>query len=378
MSIKILHIIPNLRKGGAERLAIDIVTSLSKLDGVKVRLVILENEIAYDISAIQKHVFYINANVGLSITKPNQVEVDTLQQFIKDFQPDIIHSHLFKADVVSRSCFYPKAKWFSHCHDNMIQFKNASLETFTSKALFTNWYEKQYLLKRYKVNGGNKFIAISNNTKNYFENNGGDLNVFMLHNAIDYHRFYKKKLAGVHTPMRIINTGSFVDKKNQQFLLDIVSDLKSKGINTTLTLLGDGINKQLLLDKVKQLNISDVVFFKGNVESVENYLWDADIYVHSATYEPLGLVIIEAMAAGLPVVALDGGGNRDLMIDGYNGYILSEQITEQFVEKILKLYNEADLYNTISQNAQTHAAGFDINQYTENLLAIYKNAITNG
>lgn len=370
--MKILHIIPNLRKGGAERLVIDIVTSLSQRDGIEVRLVILENEIAYDISAIQKQLFFVNANVDLSITKPTIVEVEALQQFIEDFQPDVIHSHLFKAEIVSRSCYYTTAKWFSHCHDNIMQFKNFTFETFASKVLFTNWFEKQYLLKRYKVNGGNKFIAISNDTKHYFEKNGGSLHVTLLHNAIDYHRFFKKRQSGIHTPLRIINTGSFVDKKNQQFLLDIVSNLKSKGIDTTLTLLGDGINKSLLIEKAKKLKIADIVVFKGNVEHVEQYLWDADIYVHSATYEPLGLVIIEAMAAGLPVVTLDGGGNKDLMIDGVNGYIIAYQNTESFVQKLLDLKSNTELYNTISQNAQKHAASFDIKNYTENLLAIYK------
>lgn len=375
--MKILHIIPNLRKGGAERLVIDIVTALSKLEGVDVRLVILENEIAYDISAIHENVFHIKTNVRLSVTGKNHIQIEALQQFIEAFEPDIIHSHLFKAEIVSRSCYYPKAKWFSHCHDNMVQFENFSFKTFTSKTLFTNLFEKQYLLRRYNINGGNKFIAISKDTKRFFEKNARGLNVFLLHNAINYCRFYKEKLSGIHTPLRIINTGSFVDKKNQQFLLATVSHMISKGINITLTLLGDGINKQMLIDKTNELNISDAVFFKGNVENVEQYLWSADIYIHTATYEPLGLVIIEAMAAGLPIITLDGGGNRDLMIDGWNGFILAEQNTEQFAEKVLELLN-ADLYSALSKNAQLYASNFDIKNYTENLFAIYKNSHTNG
>ena len=49
-----------------------------------------------------------------------------------------------------------------------------------------------------------------------------------------------------------------------------------------------------------------MITLHGNVDFVEKYLWDSDIYVHPALYEPFGLVLLEAMAAGLPVVSLDG------------------------------------------------------------------------
>ena len=83
------------------------------------------------------------------------------------------------------------------------------------------------------------------------------------------------------------------------------------------------------------------------MKNVEDYLKNANLYVHPANYEPLGLVIIEAMASGLPVISFDGNGNRDLMIHGENGYIFQEENAKLFAEKIIDLMNDSEKYEQI-------------------------------
>ena len=68
------------------------------------------------------------------------------------------------------------------------------------------------------------------------------------------------------------------------------------------------------------------------------------IFIHPATYEPFGLVIIEAMAAGLPVISLDGKGNRDIIKHKVNGYIFQNQNAVKFGEALIKL--KENLMNT--------------------------------
>ena len=122
--MKILHIIPTLSKGGAERLVLDIIKQTLKIENTEVRLVIFRDEIAYDISEVNDIISIIPASVQLSITKKLKINIAVLQSYINEFNPDIIHTHLFEAELVSRFCFYPKARWFSHAHDHMVQFKN--------------------------------------------------------------------------------------------------------------------------------------------------------------------------------------------------------------------------------------------------------------
>jgi glycosyltransferase involved in cell wall biosynthesis len=373
---KILHIIPNLKKGGAERLVTDIVRELDARLELEIRLVIFHDEIEYDIRDIKYLIYLIPSSIKLSLSKKSSYKINGLQSFIDDFSPDIIHTHLFEAEIVSRSCYYPKAKWFSHCHDNMRQFANFSIRTFIDKQKLVEYYEKRYLLRQYKNNTGTNFIAISNYTKKYFQNTISKYPISLLHNAIDYNKFKKSENSQKQKKdLTITNTGSFVNKKNQAFILDIAQELKLKNIDFKIDLLGDGPNKSKLVVKSKQLGLENNLFFHGNVNNVEEFLWKSDIYLHTATYEPLGLVLLEAMAAGLPVITLDGKGNRDLIVEGKNGYMIFDQDPQLFADKIIEVWNDKPKYEEMSKYAQEYAKQYDINPYVEKLLALYQKAI---
>jgi glycosyltransferase involved in cell wall biosynthesis len=369
---RILLIIPSLQKGGAERIVIDIVRELRKQQFVQVYLVIFQNKIDYEVEDIADLIHIIPSKVVLSAYKTNKSDVKDLQKFITTFNPDIIHTHLFEAEIVSRQCCFPSAKWYSHCHDNMQQFRNFGFDTLFSKKLATNFLEKRFLFKCYKKNGGTRFIAISNDTLSYFENTAQPYSVTRLLNAINYSRFLNKKTRnGAEEIIHLINVGSFVDKKNQTFLIDVALVLFNRGFPFHLHLLGDGVNKTKIREKISNLGLEKCISLLGNVENVETHLEHANIYLHSATYEPLGLVLIEAMAAGLPVITLDGKGNRDLIIEGENGYMIFENNPVLFANKIISLWNKKAEYNRVSVFAQKYAKQFDISLYIENLLNIY-------
>jgi glycosyltransferase involved in cell wall biosynthesis len=86
-----------------------------------------------------------------------------------------------------------------------------------------------------------------------------------------------------------------------------------------------------------------------------------------------GLVLVEAMAAGLPVIALDGMGNRDVNVEGKTGYLLPANTTpEAFADKIISIANNPVLHSDMAAFARNFAAGFDINTYTTKLVAEYK------
>jgi glycosyltransferase involved in cell wall biosynthesis len=380
--MKILHIIPTLSKGGAERLVLDIVKKLNSQNNIDARLVIFRDDIKYDVSEIKELITIVPSSVQLSFIKKWKINVSNLQECIDNFKPDIIHTHLFEAELVSRFCKYPKALWFSHVHDNLVQFKNWSYSSI-SKTSITNWYEKQILFKQYKKNSGTYFIAISKHTESYIKSIQSKYSVNLLHNAIDVKRFQKPTdhiksiqnggLSSVevnHSPLTInlINIGSFVPKKNQTFLLDIILELNKKSIQTSCFFLGDGPHKMEVMNKAKELGILDQCNFLGNVENVEEYLWQSDVYIHTATYEPLGLVLLEAMAAGLPVVTLDGGGNRDIMINGKNGFLIEKKDPEEFANRILEIYQNKEMSHF---NAE-YAKQFDIETYCEKLVEIYQ------
>ncbi|MBO4543233.1 MAG: glycosyltransferase [Bacteroidales bacterium] len=369
--LRILHIIPRLNKGGAERLCLDICRHLTGREGVQVRLITFSNENAYP--DLTKNIDWqvVPARIQLSLHHPNRLQVEALQQAIEDFAPDIIHTHLFEAEIVSRSCDYPQAKWFSHCHDNMKQFRNFSFNTLFDKELLTNFYEKKYLLSRYKANGGTAFLAISHDTESYFRSTQ-PYSVEFLPNAIDYDKFYTSEERDCQAKLKLINVGSFNKNKNQIFLVRLAQTLYNRNVDFDLDLLGTGHDFDYIRQVVEEKKLTQYVHLHGSVDNVENYLWKSSIYVHSSLSEALGLTLLEAMAAGLPVITLDGRGNRDLMVQGKNGYMVYEQDAEQFADRILEIWNNHQQYNEMSAFAQDFARQYDIKEYVDKLLYLYQ------
>ena len=378
--MKILHIIPNLKKGGAERIVIDIVRHLNMDPSLDVKLVLFENQIEYDVKDLEPIIEIIPSHVRLSLLHKNEYTVNGLQSYLDAFQPAIIHTHLYEAEVIARSCFYPSAKWFTHSHDRMQSFNNLALRSLNSKRALTNYFEKKYLLKRYIANGGNHFMAISENIELFLKSvlPKNDFPIHLLPNAIDVKRFKKPTkfvTSKDHQVFQLISIGRMDSNKNHQFLVDVVHDLITKQVPVHLTLVGDGAERDAIQEKINQLHLQQHITLVGLQEQVEEYLWNADLYVHSALTEGFGLTLLEAMAAGLPVVTLDGGGNKKLIRHGENGFIIGEQDVTLFSNYITTFVQDKTSLELFSQYAIDFANHFDITTYCENLTIIYKKAL---
>jgi glycosyltransferase involved in cell wall biosynthesis len=377
--MKILHIIPNLKRGGAERLVIDIVRALSMKPAVNVKLILFGNKIEYTINDLSSLINIVESSVQLSLIKSHNYNIDDLQRMIEKFDPDIIHTHLFEAEIISRACYYPKAKWFSHGHDRMRSFNNLKLSSFGNKRKLTDYFERRYLFQRYKLNGGNQFIAISDDIETFLKDvlPNEIRNIHLLQNAIDVTRFEKdnsKPLALKDLPLKLISIGRLDKNKNHQFLLECILALKALKLNVHLTILGEGDQRILLEQQIEKMNLYSEVSLLGSIENVEEYLWQSDIYVHSAITEGFGLTLMEAMAAGLPVITLDGGGNRDLIIEGKNGYLMEDINPVTFAKRIADLWANKEKMREMGEFAQRFAQKFSIDSYCDKLLEIYKNA----
>jgi glycosyltransferase involved in cell wall biosynthesis len=377
MRLKILHIIPSLRKGGAERIVLDICNELNKVQNIEVHIVTFYKENEYQFLTKDIHWEVIPSKVIPSITKKAIIDTALLQEKVDFFQPDIIHTHLYESEIILSQIDNGKAKRFSHFHDNMIQLDNSLLFNVSLKNKITNFYERNIIVKTLKPSSNN-FICISNDTYLYAKKTLPKKlqdNINLLSNAIDVSRFANSKTKAILAKkIRLVNIGSFVKNKNQAFLIDVVKELSNYDIE--LLLLGDGPLRKEMEAKVFENNLEDRIYFKGQVENVESYLWNSDIYVHSSFSEAFGLVFLEAMAAGLPVITLDGKGNRDLIEEGKNGYMIYDQDPEKFAQRIIYLIENKGKYAEISNYCKEYAKKYDIKEYVNKLLVLYKDSMS--
>jgi glycosyltransferase involved in cell wall biosynthesis len=366
--------------GGAERLVIDICNELDKRNDLEVKLLVLSDRIDFDKKMIAFDLQFIESYLRLSIKGSNQVEINEFKNIVNEFKPNIIHSHLFESELLSRWKVFPNITYVTHCHDNMSQMSGFSQKKGLKNNI-TDFYEKKLLFKRYK-DCNNNFIAISRDTDSYFSKvipKALKKNIFRLPNAIDFKRFYFEKRTKPKSDQIIhaVCVGSLVNKKNQAFLIPIVSYLKTKGYNCKIDVLGDGPNKKSLQSKIDSSKFNEEIILHGNVKNVEEFMRNAEFYIHPATYEPFGLVLLEAMAAGLPVISLDGRGNRDIIQHKKNGYIFKEQNVEQFGNTLIELKENPDEYIRYVKEGHDYSLKFDIKTYTNKLISYYSQIVKN-
>lgn len=354
---------------------LDIIAYLCKRGEIHVCLVVLGDQNDYSEQTEDLSITWMQEYVRPSFWKKHQVRVDTFQEFLDEWEPDIIHTHLFQADFLVRYVTKGRIPVVTHFHDNIPQYKAFSMAMLLSKKSITNFYEKRLIIQSLR-NGVNRFIAISRHTHDYVHRtlHPSPSQLVLLPNAIDLDRFSisESQVFANSGDITLVNVGSLVNKKNQQFLLRVMNLLPEK---YQLDLLGDGPNMGKLTRQVEENDLQNRVRLIGTVNEPEAYYQSSNLYVHAATYEPFGLVLLEAMACGLPVVTLDGGGNRDIVQNGYNGFLLKEADEKKFAQKIQEIIDNPDLYQKLREGALLTAQNFGMDAYAERLIELYRGVL---
>ena len=117
----------------------------------------------------------------------------------------------------------------------------------------------------------------------------------------------------------LVTTGSLLCAKNHRFLLEVLAEARRTGRRLTLDVFGEGPLRQDLLSQARSLGLEEQVRFRGFRPDIRDFLPRYRAYVHASYPDSQSLAIIEAMAAGLPVVAADVGGIAELCDDGVEG-----------------------------------------------------------
>ena len=226
-SKKILHIIPCLAGGGAEILLGQIAIEQVR-QGFEVHILLLDK----DHFTYENYPFKNELETKTTIHKiicetkfsvfHNGISINTnkIDQLISVLLPDIIHSHLYKSEIVAHHKILKNTTYISHLHDNMPQFEAINFETKKLKSRFISYTENKWILNQY-LKSDNKFISISKDTTHYFKKNlpySLRKNIFEINNAINIENFCSKKREELPKKLFFLNVGNLVEKKRTFFI----------------------------------------------------------------------------------------------------------------------------------------------------------------
>lgn len=174
----------------------------------------------------------------------------------------------------------------------------------------------------------------------------------------------------------LISVGRLAAEKNWDTLLRAFAKSQAEHMNVRLVLIGDGNARQSLEALAAELGVADRVTFTGSLpfEEVPRYLKAADVFVFASVTETQGLVTIEAMAAGLPIVAVDGPGTRDIVEHGKQG-LLVENDPNALAEGLNQLLSDSKKMKRFSSNALKKSKTLDVNELGKQLIGVYEQAI---
>jgi glycosyltransferase involved in cell wall biosynthesis len=174
--------------------------------------------------------------------------------------------------------------------------------------------------------------------------------------------------------VRFVMVARFEAPKNQLSLLRAFAALPSE--RWCLELIGDGPQMQAAIDLATSLGLADNVIFSGACIDVSSRLAASDVFILISRWEGLPLTILEAMRAGLPVIASDVGGVAEAVQDGETGYLIKRDATGLLVERLGLLLADAEMRRRMGEAGRLrYEADFTFSLMLNKTIAVYEEAL---
>ena len=356
--IKILYVITSLGLGGAEKL---LLSHLERLDKKKYEfyvctLRVKPNDLAQSIS---KYAELINLNVK---NRFDPSIIFHLRKLIKKIQPDIVHTHLFQARIYTSMAqlFTNRPISVTHKH-NSVNLKKHNIFI---------------LLEIWSLIFYDRIIAISQSVKKslLLYEFVSKKKVYVLSNCIDYQLFENNsKLEKLSTKENItIGTVCRLEpQKGIRYLLLAMKTILIKFPNVKLEIVGTGSLLNELQNLADELGISNSIKFLGKFADVIPFYRRMDIFVLPSLYEGFGIVILEAMAMGIPIVATNVDGIKEVVINGESGLLIPPKNPEAIAIAVKHLIDNPQFTERLISEGKKRAKLFDIQDHLMNLDKLY-------
>ena len=179
-------------------------------------------------------------------------------------------------------------------------------------------------------------------------------------------------------PVKLLHVGRISFEKNVEVVLRVIPLLKQKYPGITLDVYGDGPALSAMKIEAKQLGIEADVVFHGFVsrQSLPEVYPNYDLFLTASTMETQGLVVLEAMASGLPCVGVDAFALPELIQEGRNGFVVEPGRHEHMAERVSRILDDGELYQKFSTESLEIARTHNIIECADRLESLYERVIT--
>jgi len=297
---------------------------------------------------------------------------------------DIIHTHSSKAGILGRLAA------------SNVREKNISKVVHTIHGLAFDkyqpfWKNKIYIAaEKICANHCDKIISVCNTMSEQALKEGiGSPELFTtIYSGFDLHKFtsaknnrekIRKKLAIPVDSVVLLSIGRLFNMKGADDFITVIENVTgSYNSKINSIIIGDGPLRHSLENRAKKILSKNDILFTGLLppDEIPDLIAAADIIIHASMREGLARILVQALAAGKPVISYDIGGAKEIISNGQNGFVIKPGDIDSLIKKTNLLLKSKDLQLSFSKNArETDLTNFSSKVMVRNLEKLYKNII---
>lgn len=295
--------------------------------------------------------------------------INSICHILEVKQPDIIHCHSSKAGIVGRiagaiknvpAVFTAHGWAFTSGVSPVKRIIYTAIEHMmlgiTSKVICVSEFDRQ-LAKRWFLHNYNRIVTV--------------------HNGIVDQKFISSTVREYTLPLKLVSVARFSHQKNNMELIRAVEQInKLYSDSLQLNMVGDGPLLSEAQTYVTSHKLENDVHFLGSRTDVDDILNQNDIFCLISNYEGLPISIIEAMRAGMPIIASDVGGVNELVQDEVNGFLIPRRNISELVDKLKYILEYKKLIKSMGEaSRKIYEEEYTADRMNQKILSVYNEVI---
>ncbi len=360
--MRVLHVVPNLVPYGLQRM-VAILAARADRSRFEISIVSLYDEepgsLAAQLQSEGVRVFHLGKRRGLDVRMFGRIA-----KVLRQVRPDIIHTHNYVLRYTLPATLAFRTRLAVHTIHNVADHEVDGLGVW---------------LQRHAFRGAVHPVVIAESAAESFERVYRMPRPALILNGIEVARYSRPRAPRENGDVRFVCVARFFPQKNHRDLLAAFAAGPARMPHCRLWLAGDGYLRPELEQQARELGIAAQVEFLGRREDVAGLLAECDVFVLASLWEGNPLSVMEAMAAGLPVVVTAAGGVPELVESETHGMVVAPGDVPALAEAMLRVARDPALRQAMGDAGAAHArARFDYGRMVEDYEALYEQLMPPG